>query len=397
LEKKLKIVLIVLILFLPVIPLSSATPSQKSAPAKVENLTNVTAAKKVAVIFSTGGFGDKSLNDAGMLGVVQAQFEFGTNISVDWAVPQDLADFKTLQTDYAENGSYDLIICIGFLQLSALNETSLTYPNQNWVLIDDEINRLNIKNYIFDDHKGSFLVGAMAGMTTKTGKIGFVGGTDNYLINKFLAGYEQGAHHIDSSIEVTAVYSPIPPPKCFNNIPSGKELGITLINRGNDVIFAAAGSTNIGVFQAANESEDVYAIGSYNNQDAEIPGVVLTSMRKLVELAVYRAINETVHATWENGTEVLGLQNGGVGMTDMSLTQTEANEDFTLNGVKKTRYEWAMVFYQQIINETITVVKTPDWDKLVSFQVVTPGFEGLLAIIFLLGLATIQINKYRRS
>jgi basic membrane protein A len=348
-------------------------------------------------VFATGGLGDKSFNDAGMRGVVKAEDEFGADLDVDYVEPKDVPEFKDYQKDFAETGDYALIICIGFLQKDSLNETSITYPDQNWALIDDEINRSNIKNYLYKEHEGSFLVGAMAAMTTETGKIGFVGGMDIYLINKFLAGYEQGAHHINSSIEITAVYSPLPPPDCWNDIPSGKNMGKTLVGRDIDVVFAAAGGTGIGVFQAANETEDAYAIGVDSDQDYEAKGKVLCSMLKLVETATYNSINDTIHGTWENGTEVLGLKENGVGISPMTYTKTEANGTFTFKGETKTRWEWVMDFKAKIIDGTIKVDEIPDTTKFQRIQMATPGFEGFLAIIILIGLVAIQIKRQRRS
>lgn len=382
---------------MPLATLSSATGSQNVEPTKIRySAGSTTAKKKIGVVFATGGLGDKSFNDAGKRGVDQALLDYPDNVTIDWVEPQDVPEFKTYQTDYAEDGTYDLIICIGFLQTSALNETSLTHPNQNWVLIDDQINRSNIQNYLFKEHEGSFLVGAMAAMTTQTGKIGFVGGMDIYLINKFLAGYRQGAHYINSSIEVTAVYSPLPPPDCWNDIPSGKNMGKTLIGKDMDVVFAAAGGTGIGVFQAAEE-EEVYAIGVDSDQDAEAKGTVLCSMLKLVETATYNSINDTIHGTWENGTKILGLAEEGVGISPMTYTQEEANTNFTFKGVSKSRWDWVMDFKKKIIDGTIKVEEVPDWEKLQRIQMATPGFEGFLAIMILMGLAAIQINRRRQS
>ncbi len=380
---------------MPLATLSSVSGSQDDGPTKVRFSAGATTAKKkIGVVFATGGLGDKSFNDAGKRGVDQALADYPDNVTVEWVEPQDVPEFKTFQTDYAEDGTYDLIICIGFLQTSALNETSETYPDQNWVLIDDQINRSNIQNYLFKEHEGSFLVGAMAAMTTETGKLGFVGGMDIYLINKFLAGYRQGAHYINDSIEITAVYSPLPPPDCWNDIPSGKNMGKTLIGKGNDVIFAAAGGTGIGVFQAAKE-EEVYAIGVDSDQDGEEKGTVLCSMLKLVETATYNSINDTIHGTWENGTEILGLAEEGVGISPMKYTETEKNTNYTFDGVSLSRWDWVMKIREDIIDGTIKVNETPDWNKLQRIQMATPGFEGLLVVFILIGLAAIQINRRR--
>ncbi|UCG02343.1 MAG: BMP family ABC transporter substrate-binding protein [Candidatus Heimdallarchaeota archaeon] len=395
--KKVRILILALILLMPLATLSSVTGSRDAGPTKVRfSAGKATAKTKVGVVFATGGLGDKSFNDAGKRGVDQALADYPDNVTVNWVEPQDVPEFKTYQTDYAEDETYDLIICIGFLQTSALNETSITYPDQNWVLIDDEINRSNIQNYLFKEHEGSFLVGAMAAMTTETGKIGFVGGMDIYLINKFLAGYRQGAHYINDSIEVTAVYSPLPPPDCWNDIPSGKNMGKTLMGKDNDVVFAAAGGTGIGVFQAAEE-EGVYAIGVDSDQDGEAKGTVLCSMLKLVETATYNAINDTIHGTWEAGTKTLGLAEEGVGISPMTYTKTEKETNYTFDGVSLSRWDHVMNIKQDIIDGTIKVKETPDWEKLQRIQMATPGFEGLLVVFMLIGLAAIQINRRRQS
>jgi basic membrane protein A len=396
--KKSRVFIIAIILLLPLISLSNAPATQDVIPAKIQTFGATKAVKKVAVIFATGGLGDKSFNDAGMRGVQRARSEFGADLVVSYVEPKDMAEFKTYQKDFADVADpYDLIICIGFLQLDSLNESSTTYPDQNWVLIDENITKSNVRSYLYNEHEAGFLVGAMAGMTTQTGKIGFVGGMDIYLINKFLAGYEQGAHHINESIEITAVYSPLPPPDCWNDIPSGKNMGKTLIGKGNDIIFSAAGGTGIGVFQACAEVEDTYAIGVDSDQDGEMPGVVLCSMLKLVETATYNSIKDIMLDEWTAGVQVLGLEEFGVGISPMKHTMEEANTSYVFNGVNKTRWQHVQDFREDIIDGTITVEEIPDDTKFQRIQMATPGFEAFLAIIILVGLAAIQIKRSRRS
>ncbi|MFX0152623.1 MAG: BMP family protein, partial [Candidatus Hodarchaeota archaeon] len=152
--KKSRVFIIAIILLLPLISLSNAPATQDVIPAKIQTLGATNAVKKVAVIFATGGLGDKSFNDAGMRGVQQAKDEFGADLVVSYVEPKDMAEFKTYQKDFAETSvPYDLIICIGFLQLDSLNESSVTYPNQKWVLIDENITRSNVKSYMYHEHQ----------------------------------------------------------------------------------------------------------------------------------------------------------------------------------------------------------------------------------------------------
>ncbi|MHA2226191.1 MAG: BMP family lipoprotein [Candidatus Hodarchaeales archaeon] len=395
--KKLKIVLTLLILLLPVLPLSSVTPTQKSVPAKIENSTSTSAdVKKIHIIFATGGLGDKSFNDAGFRGYVEAnESSWAANFTLDYVEPETVAEFADYQKAAATKAvKYDLIICVGFLQLTALNQSAQDYPSQNFTLIDDQLNFTNVRSVLFKEEESAFLVGAMAAMTTETDKIGFLGGLELFLILKFLAGYEQGAHYINPNISVTAMFSPNPT-NPWGDIAGGKNVGTALLNAGNDVIFAAAGGTGIGVFQAVNATDDAYAIGVDSDQDGEAKGKILCSMLKLVETAVFNSIRDTVYGNWTSGTTRLGLEEGGVGISPMTYTQTEANTNFVLNGVTKSRWDHVQDIRTKIINGTISVDEAPDWNKIAKEQLATPGFEVFLTLVALLGFAAIQIKRKR--
>lgn len=307
-----------------------------------------------AIIFATGGLGDKSFNDAGNRGRLQAEEEYGSQINIDYVEPETIPEFATFQNDLAGQGKYDLIICIGFLQTTALNDTARTYPDQKFVLIDDVIALDNINSITFKEHEGSFLVGAMAAMTTNTSKLGFLGGLDIYLINKFKAGFEQGSEYINSSINVTSVYSP-DPTNPWGDLVGGKSVATTLYSQGIDIIYAAAGGTGLGVFQAADETDDVMAIGVDSDQDYLYPGTILCSMLKKVETAVYSSIVDIIDGTWTHGASELGIAQDGVGISEMNYTQSIATADFTFNSVTKTRWEWILDIKAKIIAGTITV------------------------------------------
>lgn len=320
--------------------------------------TETGAEFNVVVIFATGGLGDKSFNDAGYRGLLAAEEEYGSRLNMDYVEPETIPEFATYQNDLAADGKYDLIICVGFLQTSALNETARTYPDQNFTLIDDVIDLPNINSITFKEHEGSFLVGAMAAMTTSTYKLGFLGGLDIYLINKFRAGYEQGAHYINNTVNVTSVYAP-DPTNPWVDIAGGKSVGETLYSQGIDIIYAAAGGTGQGVFQAADEGTDVLAIGVDSDQDYLYPGKILCSMLKKVETAVYSSVEAVVEGTWAAGASQYGIAQDGVGISGMYNTTTIRDGNFVFGGVTKTRWEWILDIKAKIVAGTIVVDDTP--------------------------------------
>ncbi|MHA2318657.1 MAG: BMP family lipoprotein [Candidatus Hodarchaeales archaeon] len=373
----------------------------------------VLSSGKIAIIFATGGLGDKSFNDAAYRGMEEAIATYGSNIVIDYVQPTTIPEFATYQRYLAADGTYDLIICVGFLQTSALNDTIKQYPNQKFLLIDDVILHQNIQSITFKEHEGSFLVGAMAGMTTQTDKLGFLGGLDIYLINKFLAGYQQGAHYVDSAIEVNYVYSP-DPTNPWGDIAGGKVVGQTFFSGGTDIVYAAAGGTGIGVMQAANETTGKYAIGVDSDQDYIAPGKVLCSMLKLVETAVNSSIGDLMQETWVGTNTSLGIAEDGVGISNMTFTWDEKQEYFTLKGLNKTRGEHIEDIKTMIVNGSIVVSDLPDKavttttttpsgtttttttvETTTTTEAPTPGF-GILTSIMILSLIAIRIQKRRK-
>jgi basic membrane protein A len=238
----------------------------------------------------------------------------------------------------------------------------------------------------------------MAAMVTKTDKLGFLGGLDIYLINKFRYGYEQGAKYINSDINVKAVYSP-DPTNPWGDIAGGKTVGQTLYAEGRDVVYAAAGGTGIGVMQAANETDDVYAIGVDSDQDYIVEGKVLCSMLKLVETAVFTSIEAKMEDTWRDGLSdeefehiELGIKEGGVGISEMKYTKEIKNGYYEYKGENKTRWEHIEDIIEKIEKGYL---KVSDSSGEFEESIPTPGFE-IYVIFILLGLAVIQIRRKRR-
>lgn len=317
--------------------------------------------KHVAIVFSTGGLGDKSFNDAGFAGAQKANDT--SKVQIDYVEPKDVTEINNYIESYAAAGTYDLIIAIGFSSADGVNQSSLKHPTQNFAIIDDNsINRSNVADITFKEQEGSFLVGAMAAMATKSNTIGFLGGLDIPLINKFRSGYEQGAHYINPNITVISNYSP-DASNPWGDTAGGKQVANTEISQGADVIYAAAGGTGLGVFDAANESRSagkiVYGIGVDSDQDYIQPGIVLTSMIKRVDTAVYNLIETTIDGTI--GTKYLGkavelgLKENGVAMSNMTYTEFMKNSKCTDT---TTRGDVINTLRSDIIAGSITVSPT---------------------------------------
>src|SRR6266545_4477203 len=185
------------------------------------------------------------------------------------------------------------------------------FPIVHFAIVDGVSDLPNVASLIFKEHEGSYLVGMIAARTTKTGTLGFVGGMDVPLIHKFEVGYEEGARAANPKIRVIQNYVGVTE-TAWNNPGKGKELAVAQIGKGADVIFAAAGNSGLGVFDAA-EQYDKYVIGVDSNQNWVKPGHVLTSMVKRVDNAVYQIINDLVHHRFHGGIHVYGLQDGGIG------------------------------------------------------------------------------------
>lgn len=267
---------------------------------------------RVGVVFSIGGLGDQSFNDAAYAGVQRAADDFG--ITFDFVEPDDVAEMEDHQRSFVEAG-YDLVIAIGFLQESGLEAVAMDYPDARLAIVDAVVDEPNVASLIFKEHEGSFLVGALAAMMTETGTVGFVGGMEVPVIHNFQVGYEQGVEYIDSNVNVLVDYA-----GDFGDPGRGKELAISQRDRDADIIYHAAGGTGMGVFEAAEE-RDFYAIGVDDNQDHLAPGYILTSMLKRVDVAVYEVVEDLVAGEFRPGIHEFGVAEGGVGTTDFEYTR----------------------------------------------------------------------------
>ena len=262
----------------------------------------------VGIVFDSGGKDDRSFNAAAFRGVTRAAKDFP--IVLRDAEPGDPASLEPAMRAFAEV-NYDLVIGIGFAQTPIVEAVAKDYPKVNFAIVDGVSGLPNVASLIFKEHEGSYLVGMIAARTSKTGTIGFVGGMDVPLIHKFEVGYEEGARAVNPKIEIIQNYVGVTE-AAWNNPGKGKELAVAQIGKDADVIFAAAGNSGLGVFDAA-EQYDKFVIGVDSNQNWVKPGHVLTSMVKKVDNAVYQIINDLVNHRFKGGIHVYGLPDGGIG------------------------------------------------------------------------------------
>ncbi len=271
------------------------------------NISNA-ADFKPAVVFDMGGKFDKSFNEGVYHGAEKFKKEFGINYR-SFEVTNETQREQAIRK-MAQHGS-DPVLGISFAQGPAIEKVSAEFPKTRFAIIDMVVDKPNVQSIVFKEQEGSFLVGILAAMASKSGKIGFIGGMDIPLIRRFECGYEQGAKYSNPKIEVLQNMTGSTP-SAWNNPSRGSELAKSQFDRGVDVVFSAAGGTGVGVYQAAKDAGK-YAIGVDSNQNHLQPGTMLTSMVKRVDIAAYNVFKSAKEGTFKPGITALGLAEDGVG------------------------------------------------------------------------------------
>jgi basic membrane protein A len=274
------------------------------------------AAARVGLVFDVGGRGDKSFNDLAYAGLRRAETELGVEVQV--IEPGDGADRESGIRLLSAQG-FDLVVGVGFIFSDDMYAVAREHPGVKYLCIDyakfDSRGHFiepppNLRALKFREHEGAFLVGALAGLTSATSAVGFVGGMDIPLIHRFETGYRAGVLAACPSCRVLVGYAGITA-DAFKNPGKGKELAMSQYGAGADIIFHASGSTGLGVFEAARKLRRL-AIGVDADQYAEAPGHILTSMIKRVDLAVFETIRELIAGRFGGGVHSLGLREQGL-------------------------------------------------------------------------------------
>jgi basic membrane protein A len=269
---------------------------------------------KIGLVFDVGGRGDKSFNDAAYRGLEKAKNELG--IEFEYIEPGPGADREAALRQFASRPDIKLIFGIGFIFTDEITKIAQEFPAKNFACVDytyDPSKTLppNLLALEFKEEEGSFLVGALAALTSKTNTIGFIGGMESPLIKKFEKSYEAGAKFVKPDIKVLIAYAGVTG-EAFKNPGKGKELALGQYSQGADIIYHASGVTGLGVFEAARETKKL-AIGVDSDQYDEAPGFILTSMIKSVDVAVFDCIKEEKEGKFSGGkAEIFGLKSKGI-------------------------------------------------------------------------------------
>ncbi|PTN31827.1 BMP family protein [Desulfonatronum sp. SC1] len=268
--------------------------------------------QRVGIVFSTGGLGDLSFNDAALHGLRKAKEDMG--ISFQFIDPRGDEHLHEHLKSFALE-DYDLVIANGFQLAPALEQVARDFPHIRFAIIDSVVPAPNVTSLLFMEHDGSFLVGVLAGMMTQSNIVGFVGGLEVPIIRKFQGGFEQGVAFVNADAQVLVDYA-----GSFSAPALGNQLATSQHERGADIVYHASGGTGLGVIFAAQEN-GFYAIGVDSAQDHLAPGTVLTSMVKRVDVAVYETIRSLVEGNLQPGERHFGVAEGGVGTSDFQYTR----------------------------------------------------------------------------
>jgi len=264
-----------------------------------------------AVIYELGGKFDKSFNQAAFNGAEHWKQESGKPY-LEFEI-QNAAQREQATRRFAERGASP-IVGIGFPQAASIEKVARAYPKLRFAIVDAVVDLPNVQSFVYREHEGSFLAGMAAAMASRSGKVGFVGGMDIPLVRRFACGYEQGAKYANPAVQVsTSLIGDTP--AAWTDPARGAELTKAQAAQGVDVVFSAAGTSGLGIMQAAKDAR-ILAIGVDSNQNGLHPGTMLTSMVKRVDLAVLQAFKGV-----QPGITALGLKEGGV---DLAIDEHNA-------------------------------------------------------------------------
>ncbi|MBV8427951.1 MAG: BMP family ABC transporter substrate-binding protein [Hyphomicrobiales bacterium] len=259
-----------------------------------------------AILYNLVKF-DASFNEGAYRGIERFKSETGTGYR-EFEVKTDVERVAVLRR-FASRGD-DPIIAIGFPFASAVEKVAGDFPKARFVIVDAVVDKPNVLSVVFKEQEGGFLVGVLAAMASKTGKVGMVGGMDLPIIRRLACGYEKGAKAASPGIVVLQAYAG-DTPAAFADPARGAELARSEIGQGADVVLQAAGATGLGVLRAAADAK-VLGIGSDSNQNGLFPGFVLTSLLKRTDNAVYLSLKDAASGNWRAGTRLLGVAEGGI-------------------------------------------------------------------------------------
>jgi basic membrane protein A and related proteins len=304
---------------LSLIPIIVSTVILSSCTKPPEQTVPPSTKLKVGLVFDIGGRGDKSFNDSAYLGLERAKKELG--IDYEYLETPQATDRATQLRQLANKPDVKLIFGIGFLFTDDINAVAQEFPDKKFADVDYTVDSKkpipgNVAALEFKEEEGSFLVGALAGLLTKTNKVGFIGGMKIPLIEKFETGFKAGVKAVNPKCEVYANYAGLTG-TAFKDPTKGKELALSIYDKGADIIYHASGSTGLGVFEAAFQKKK-FAIGVDSDQYQSAPKemqdahIILTSMVKRVDEAVFQTIKSVQDGRYQSGEIMFDLKSKGI-------------------------------------------------------------------------------------
>lgn len=272
---------------------------------------------KVGMAFDVGGRGDQSFNDSAAAGLDQAECELGFEVQTAEAQDGEPESAREGRLQELVDAGFNPVIAVGFAYSASVGSVAAENPDVDFAIVDDAVEGDNIANLLFAEEQGSFLVGAAAALKTETDNVGFVGGVETPLINKFEAGFRAGAEAVNPDIEIQARYLTQPPDfSGFGDPARGQTTAEGMLDNGADVVYHAAGGSGGGVFEAASAA-DAMAIGVDSDQaltaDESVRDVILTSMLKNIDVAVFSYLEGVADGEAPTGPTVYDLSVDGVG------------------------------------------------------------------------------------
>mgnify|MGYP001814426945 CR=1 FL=1 len=298
---------------------TTAAPAEETTTTAGDSMSG--EGVKVGMAYDIGGRGDKSFNDSAAAGLDKAVTDYG--IETQELEPTAGGENREEHLRLLAESGFDLIFAIGFAFDESIANTAPDYADTSFAIIDSVSDQPNVASIVFAEHEGSALVGAAAALKTTTNKIGFIGGVNIGLINKFEAGYKFGAAEVNPDVEILVQYLTEPPDfSGFNDPAKGKEAALAMFEQGADIVYHAAGGSGGGLFEAAKEVSEtsgskVWAIGvdsdQYLTAGEDVQEYILTSMLKRVDVSVYTTITNFVEAGNQSGVLVFDLAADGVG------------------------------------------------------------------------------------
>lgn len=264
---------------------------------------------KVGMVTDIGGLGDQSFNDAAYRGLQKAKEDFGAEINVVESKKMD--DYEPNLRSLADQ-KYAITWAIGFLMTDALANVAPQYPDLKFGIIDSVVEQPNTASALFKEQEGSFLLGIIAAMMTKTGTVGFVGGMDVPVIERFESGFLTGVRTANPNVKVLIGYT-----GKFDDPAKGKEVALAQFSQGADIVYHASGACGIGVIEAAKEKgAGFWAMGVDSCQHHLAPDNVMSCMMKRVDTAVFEISKQVKEGTFESKVYNFGLKEEGVGPCD---------------------------------------------------------------------------------